>query len=185
MNLGNKIYKYAQDLFLICRSLSGEGVRETLHYIKRLLPDLTIHNVASGTKAFDWEVPNEWNIRNASIKNAQGEKIINFKKHNLHVAGYSEPVHKNVDLAELKQHLYTLPEQPDAIPYITSYYKKRWGFSMTHRQYENLELGDYTVYIDSNLDRGILNYGDLIIKGREEREIFLSTYICHPSMANN
>ena len=127
MTTGNKIYNYAKDLFPICRSLSGEGVRETLKYIQNILPDLQIKEVKSGTKAFDWEVPDEWNIKDAFVKNSAGEKIIDFKENNLQLVGYSEPIkNKIVNLEELKKHLYTLPDQPEAIPYITSYYKRRY-----------------------------------------------------------
>ena len=186
MTTGNKIYNYAKDLFPICRSLSGEGVRETLKYIQNILPDLQIKEVKSGTKAFDWKVPDEWNIKDAWVKNSAGEKIVDFKENNLHLVGYSEPIkNKIVNLEELKKHLYTLPDQPEAIPYITSYYERRWGFCVNYNQYKELKEDNYEINIDSSLEKGVLNYGELIIKGREDKEIFLSTYVCHPSMGNN
>lgn len=179
------MYKLVKDLFPICRSLTGEGVRETLQYLKRELPKLVIHGVPSGTKAFDWEVPNEWNIHSAYIESEEGVKVIDFSIHNLHVVGYSIPVDKWLTLSELQEHLYSLPDQPDAIPYITSYYAPRWGFCITHNNRLKLKEGRYRVVINSELIPGFLNYGELIIKGKLKEEVLLSTYICHPSMANN
>lgn len=183
--LGDIIYKRCADLFPLCRSLSGEGTRATLAYIKNILPDLQIHNIPTGYKAFDWQVPEEWNIKDAWVKNSKGEKIIDFKKTNLHIVGYSEPVHKKVSLSELSEHLYSLPEKPDAVPYITSYYKRRWGFALTHNQRTGLPDEEYEVFIDSTLASGKIQYADLVIAGETEQEILLSGYICHPSMANN
>lgn len=183
---GKQMYNWARDLFPIARSITGEGVRETLGYIQKLLPELTIKEVASGTKVFDWIIPEEWNIREGFIEDEDGNKIVDFKDHNLHVVGYSEPVDKWLSLVELQEHLYSLPDQPNAIPYITSYYKRRWGFCLTDRQRKSLKDGRYRVYIDTDFkEDGVLNYGELLIPGKSEEEVFLSTYVCHPSMANN
>ena len=184
-SVGTQMYSWANDLFPICRSLTGDGVRETLKFIKEIIPDLKIKEVPSGTKAYDWIVPNEWNIKNAYIENEQGKRIIDFNNNNLHVIGYSEPIDIWLERDELINNLYSLPDQPDAIPYITSYYSRKWGFCLTHKQLESLPKGKYHVVIDSELKPGVMNYGELIINGETKEEIFLSTYICHPSMANN
>ena len=183
--IGQKMWDWANDLFPICRSITGPGVRETLDYLRELLPDLKTHAVPTGTVAFDWTVPDEWEIRDAYIANQAGEKVVDFKKSNLHVMSYSVPVNQWISRAELDLHLYSLPEQPDAIPYATSYYQRRWGFCLTHNERSKLAADRYHVVIDSELKPGVLNYGELIIPGREEKEILLSTYICHPSLANN
>jgi aminopeptidase-like protein len=179
------MYQWASDLFPFCRSLTGNGVRQTLEYIQNLIPDLSIKSVPTGTQAFDWVVPNEWNIENACILNEAGEKIVDFKDSNLHVVGYSEPVDKWVSLEELSEHLHSLPDQPTAIPYVTSYYNRNWGFCVTHEQRKTMNDGQYRVVIKSSLEPGVMNYGELIIPGETSEEIFLSTDICHPSLGNN
>lgn len=182
---GVELYQWAKDLFPICRSLTGEGVRESLRYLQNIVPELTIEEIASGTPVFDWTVPKEWRITNAYIKDASGNKVVDFADNNLHAMGYSTPVNKTLSLAELDKHLFSLPDMPDAIPYVTSYYSEHWGFCLTHRQRESLVEGDYQVVIDSELFDGVLNYGEVIIPGESKEEILLSTYICHPSLANN
>lgn len=184
-NLSQQMYEFAKKIFPFPRSLTGDGVRQTLQAIKELLPDLKIHEIPTGTKVFDWEVPKEWNIKDAYVINSDGLKVIDWHKNNLHVVSYSIPIDTTVTLKELKEHLHSLPDKPNAIPYITSYYRPTWGFCMAHREYQKLRDGNYRVVINSRLETGHLTYGDLIIPGREKKEILLSTYICHPSMANN
>ncbi len=181
---GEKILALAKTLFPICRSITGDGVRQTLKILSQEIP-LEIHEVPTGTKVCDWSIPKEWNIRSAFIANEKGEIIVDFKNHNLHIVSYSIPVDKWLTLSELEEHLYSLPEQPNAIPYVTSYYKERWGFCLTHEQRSKLQEGNYHVFIDSDLKEGYLSYGEYFIKGQSDEEVFLSTYICHPSMANN
>jgi aminopeptidase-like protein len=182
---GASMFELAQELWPLNRSLTGAGNRETLAILKRDFPELVIHEVPSGTEAFDWTVPDEWAIRAGWIKAPSGEVLCDFMENNLHVVGYSEPVHTTIPLAELQEHLYSLPEQPDAIPYVTSYYNRHWGFCLTEEHRAQLEDGDYEVFIDSELSAGSLSYGEIIIQGDEPSEVLLSTYICHPSMANN
>ena len=183
--IGNDIHNFAKQLWPINRSITGEGVRTTLDQIKQHLPDLEIKSVPSGTEVFDWIVPKEWLVKEAYIISPNGEKICDFKVNNLHLLGYSTSFEGNVNLEELKEHLYTLPEQSEAIPYITSYYSERWGFCLSQNQYDQLEDGDYYVRIDAMHFDGVLNYAELIIPGKSQKEVFLSTYVCHPSMANN
>ncbi len=171
-------------LFPICRSITGSGVRETLKILNEYIP-LTIHEVPSGTKVFDWTVPSEWNIADAYIKNSRGERIIDFKANNLHVVNYSTPVHQSMTLAELRPHLHSLPEQPDIIPYKTSYYHPNWGFCLTHNQALGLTDDTYEVVIDSTLAPGNLTYGELFVPGEIEETVLISCYVCHPSMAND
>jgi len=179
------IFVLAKTIFPLNRSLTGNGVRETLRIIKEIIPELKISEVKSGTKAFDWIIPDEWNIESAYIIGPDGKKICDYSENNLHLVGYSEPVSKKIKLQELQLHLYSLPEQPDAIPYVTSYYEDKWGFCLSQNDRNNLVDGDYDVLIKGSKSRGSLTYGDLVLKGRSKKEILFSTYICHPSMANN
>lgn len=183
-NSGPWMHGLMTELFPICRSITGNGVRETLRIIQKHIP-LATFEVPSGTRVFDWNIPKEWNIRDAYILDESGNKIIDFKNNNLHIVGYSIPVDRYVNLAELQEHLYSLEEQPDAIPFVASRYEERWGFCLTHNQRRTLKDGIYRVVIDSDLKDGFLTYGELIIPGSSTEEVFLSTYICHPSMANN
>lgn len=181
---GIEMYNLMKKLYPICRSITGNGVRETLNIIKEYIP-IKIYEVPSGTRFFDWTVPKEWNIKAAYIKNSKNEKIIDFKNSNLHILNYSVPINKKMSLKELKGHLFTLPNYPDWIPYLTSYYKKNWGFCLAHKQYEKLEEDIYEVVIDSTLEDGYLTFGELYIEGSEEDEVLFSSYICHPSLCND
>ena len=181
----NKIWALSKTLWPINRSITGPGSLKTLQIIKKNIPELKIRNVKSGFKAFDWVVPNEWNITEGHIIDPNGKKICNFKDNNLHVIGYSSPIKKNIKLHELQKNLYSLPKQPNAIPYVTSYYKKRWGFCIKDKDRKKLKKGTYKVIIDSKFIKGKLHYGEILIKGKTKKEILISTYICHPSMANN
>jgi len=183
--IGKEIHNLCWQLFNINRSITGNGVRQTLSTLKELIPDLSITEVPTGTSVFDWTIPKEWKVNDAFIISPDGKKICSFKENNLHLVGYSTPIHAKLSLSELQNNLYSLPDQPTAIPYITSYYKERWGFCLTQQQRDGLEDGEYEVFIDSELFDGFLTYGELLIKGKTDREIFISTYICHPSMANN
>ncbi|WP_198553765.1 DUF4910 domain-containing protein [Tenacibaculum sp. Bg11-29] len=185
IEIGDLMYKWATDLFPINRSLTGEGVRETLRYIKNVLPELTVKSIASGEQVFDWEIPNEWNVKDAYIETPQGKKIANFKENNLHLMGYSIPINETVSLDDLQLHLHTIKEMPNAIPYVTSYYNENWGFCISENERLQLKEGDYKIVIDSKLEKGELNYAEIILPGTESKEILISTYICHPSMANN
>jgi aminopeptidase-like protein len=183
-DIGQQMYDLIKELFPICRSITGNGVRETLGILQRHIP-LEIKEVPSGTQVFDWTVPKEWNIRDAYVKNAKGEKIIDFQRSNLHVLNYSIPINKVVSLAELKEHLFTLPDHPDWIPYKTSYYKENWGFCLSHNQFLQLEEGEYEAVIDSSLENGSLTYGELYLPGESEEETLISCHVCHPSLAND
>ena len=182
--VGTEMYQFISKLYPICRSITGNGIRETLNIIKELVP-VDIHEVPTGTRVFDWTVPKEWNIKDAYVLNSKGKKIIDFKKSNLHVLGYSVPIQKKVSLAELKEHLFTLPDQPECIPYRTSYYKETWGFCLSHNQFLSLEDDEYEVFIDSSLEEGYLTYGEYYLKGETEDEVLISCHCCHPSLCND
>lgn len=179
------IFKFAEDIFPINRSLTGNGVRETLTSIKHLIPNLKIHEVSSGTKVYDWVVPEEWNIESAYIIGPNGEKICDYAKNNLHLVGYSIPFDGKISLDELQLHLYSLPEQPEAIPYVTSYYDENWGFCISQNDRNKLVEGEYEVLIKGRKSTGFLNYADVVFEGKSKKEVIFSTYVCHPSMANN
>ncbi|QDW36628.1 DUF4910 domain-containing protein [Bradyrhizobium sp. KBS0727] len=183
-DVGTEILALAARIFPICRSITGNGVRQTLREVGAHI-DLDIHEVATGTPVLDWTIPREWNIRDAWIKNEGGEKIVDFGRSNLHVMSYSVPVQRRMSLAELKKHIYTLPDQPDLIPYRTSYYAENWAFCMPHRQFEALRDETYEVSIDSSLTDGHLTYGEYLHKGETEDEFLLSAHVCHPSLAND
>ena len=180
---GEEMVRFIAEAFPICRSLTGDGVRRTLALIGEQIA-LDVHEVPSGTPVFDWTVPKEWNIRDAWIKDPSGRKVVDFRSCNLHVLNYSVPVHARMPLEKLKEHLFTLPEKPDLIPYRTSYYKESWGFCLSHHQLQGLPAGEYEVLIDSSLEDGSLTYGELFLEGESEREVLLSTHVCHPSLCN-
>ena len=183
-NAGEEIFAFATRIFPICRSITGDGVRRTLKEIRSRLA-LDVHEVPTGTEVFDWTIPREWNIRDAYIKNGVGEKVVDFTQSNLHVMSYSTPVRRCLSLGELKEHVHTLPEHPDLIPYRTSYYSDDWAFCMAHRQLENLQEDAYEVVIDLSLESGSLTYGEYLHKGETDEEFLLSAHICHPSLAND
>jgi aminopeptidase-like protein len=181
---GEEIFAFAARIFPICRSITGDGVRRTLREIGSHLA-LEMREVPTGTEVFDWTIPREWKIRDAYVKNGAGEKVIDFTRSNLHVMSYSIPVRKRLSLGELKDHIHTLPEQPDLIPYRTSYYADDWAFCMAHRQLEKLSEDSYEVVIDSSLESGSLTYGEYLHKGETDEEFLLSAHVCHPSLAND
>ncbi|WP_257935743.1 zinc aminopeptidase, M28 family [Campylobacter lari] len=190
LKLGGGMHALAEKLFPICRSITGEGFRQSLKILDEAMGKdvLQIHSIASGSKVFDWEVPAEWEINDAYIITPNGEKICDFKQNNLHVLNYSIGIDTELDLTNLQEHLYSIEEMPDAIPYVTSYYKKRWGFCIKHQDRIKLKEGKYKVFIDAkHHENGVLNYADLIIPSTQnnKEEILISTYLCHPSMANN
>src|SRR5579859_1421003 len=181
---GEELYALAAKLYPMQRSLTGAGVRETFDLLSEYLP-LRVCEVATGTPAFDWAVPKEWAVSDGYIADEAGKKIISYKTNPLHVMGYSAPIDAVVSLEELQEHLHSLEGQPEAIPYVTSYYKERWGFCLTHTQRNALKKGAYRVYIDSTLKEGSLTYAELVVPGKRTEEILLSTYVCHPSLAND
>ncbi|QMU64030.1 MAG: DUF4910 domain-containing protein [Flavobacteriaceae bacterium] len=182
----NKIEKYFDRLWPINRSLTGKGNRKSLQILSEIIP-LEIKEIPSGSKCFDWTVPPEWNVKEAWIKDEKGNEIINFKENNLHLLGYSEPFESLLTYNELKEHLYTIPHQPDLIPYMTSYYNRRWGFCLSHNEFEKLDKSvKYQIKIDSKFDKnGFMTISDLILRGKTDEEVLFTTYICHPSLANN
>jgi aminopeptidase-like protein len=181
---GAELHTFASKLYPICRSITGQGVRKTLELIGRRLP-LVIHEVPTGRRVFDWEVPLEWNIEDAWIKDPDGRKVVDFRAHNLHVVSYSEPAHAKVNFTDLLPRLHSLPGRPDWIPYRTTYYRRQWGFCMPHADLERLGPGNYEVRVEASLAKGSLTYGEFILPGRTKREILLFTHVCHPSLAND
>ncbi len=182
--LGNRLHAFVSELYPVCSSITGNGLREIIRRIGQRIP-LQIHEVPTGTQVFDWTVPREWNIRDAYVRNSRGEKIIDFKKSNLHVVNYSIPVNTKLSLQELKQHLHALPEHPDWIPYRTSYYRETWGFCLTQRQLDSLPEDEYEVVIDSSLEDGSLTYAECLVPGASKEEILISCHACHPSLCND
>jgi aminopeptidase-like protein len=183
-DIGAEIYALAAEIYPICRSITGDGVRQTLAQLKAHAP-IETREVRSGTPVLDWTVPKEWNIADAYIANAAGERVVDFRKHNLHVLNYATPVRTRMKLAELRKHIFTLPEQPDLIPYRTSYYAERWGFCMSHSALMALPEGEYDAVIESRLEDGSLTYGEIAHQGESEDEVLLCAHICHPSLAND
>ena len=184
-DIGDRLYEFASAIYPICRSITGNGVRETLRHVKKIV-DIDIHEVPSGTTAFDWKVPREWNVRDAYIKDPTGRKVVDFKVHNLHLLNYSIPVSTKLPLSELKKHIYTMPDQPTLIPYRTSYYKDNWGFCMAHNELQKLADGMYEVFVDSDHnDNGSLSYGEYFHQGETDDEFLFSSHVCHPSLAND
>ena len=181
---GAEMHRLATELYPICRSITGMGVRKTLQIVQRSVP-LRIHEVSTGTKVFDWEVPREWNIRDAYIADSAGKRVVDFNDHNLHVLNYSTPVRTKVSRKELGEHVFTLPDKPDLIPYKTSYYRENWGFCMSQRQWDAMTDGEYEAVIDSSLEAGSLTYGELFLPGDSDEEFLFSTHVCHPSLAND
>ena len=183
---GKKMHDLAKELWPISRSLTGEGNRKTLKILKKVCKNLKIFEINSDTKVFDWKIPNEWVARKAWIKDSKGKKILDFTKNNLHLMGYSIPVHKKINFKELKKKIHTLKNKPNAIPYVTSYYNKDWGFSLSFNDFKKLDKKEtYEVLIDTELKKGSLTFGEILIPGKTKKEILISTNICHPSMANN
>lgn len=180
----DSLYDLVEELYPICRSITGDGVRKSLQIIRKQIP-LEVHEIPTGTEVFDWTIPKEWNIRDAWIKDSDGRKIVDFQNSNLHVLNYSIPVDKEITFSELKEHLYTLPDQPDLIPYRTSYYNEQWGFCLSHNQLREMQDEKYHVCIDSTLENGSMTYGELFIKGKSTGEVLISCHICHPSLGND
>jgi aminopeptidase-like protein len=181
---GEEMLELVERLYPICRSLTGDGVRETLEIVSERIP-LQVREVPTGTPVLDWTVPREWNIRDAWIESPAGERVVDFRQSNLHVVGYSVPVRARLTLADLREHLHTLPDRPAWIPYRTSYWKETWGFCLSHDRLASLEEGEYEVCIESSLEDGHLTYGELVVPGETDEEVLISTHVCHPSLAND
>jgi aminopeptidase-like protein len=185
MTVGEELYKLVAELYPICRSITGDGVRRTLEMVDREIGGLEVSEVPTGTQVLDWTVPREWNVRDAWVADPAGRKVIDFQASNLHLVSYSVPVRATVSLAELKEHLFTLPDQPDWVPYRTSYYAERWGFCASQRLVDSLPQGDYQVCVDSTLADGHLTYGERLVEGETQDEVLVSCHVCHPSLAND
>ncbi len=181
---GQRMYEFIRKLYPLCRSITGDGLRASLAQIQELIP-ITLQEVPTGTRVFDWTIPREWNIRDAYVKDGTGRRIIDFRECNLHVMNYSVPVRRTMPLEELKKHLFTLPDRPDWIPYRTSYYNEHWGFCLSHRQMLELPEGSYEVCIDSSLADGSLTYGEFYLPGDSPEEVLFSCHCCHPSLCND
>lgn len=181
---GREIHAFATEAYPICRSITGDGVRQTLSLLNAIAP-LEVHEVPSGTPVFDWNVPREWNVREAWIKDPNGNRVVDFADHNLHLLGYSVPTAQTMPLADLQEHLYSLPEKPSVIPYRTSYYKDRWGFCLSHETREGLPEGNYEVFVDTTLEDGHLSYGEVFLPGETDETVLISAHVCHPSLAND
>ena len=184
VDVGDEIYRVIRELYPLCRSITGNGVRETLSIIKKQIP-LQIHEIPTGTQVLDWTVPREWNISDAYVKDSRGDRVIDFQTSNLHVVNYSVPIKRRMSLAELRSHLFTLPDHPDWIPYRTSYYQENWGFCLSHKNLMEMQDGEYEVCIDSSLEPGFLTYGEYVLPGQSSDEVLLSCHICHPSLCND
>ncbi len=183
-SLEQEVSAYLSSLYPICRSITGDGVRQTLQLLAEIVP-LSVRDVPSGTEVLGWKIPQEWRVREAWVKDPMGKKVIDFAAHNLHLVSYSSPVHQRMSLEQLKPHLHSLPAQPALIPYRTTYYREDWGFCLTQQALEGLSAGTYEVFVDSSLAPGVLNYGELTIAGESEQEVLISTHLCHPSLAND
>jgi aminopeptidase-like protein len=181
---GAELHAFARELYPICRSITGEGIRQTLDLIGERIP-LRKFDVPTGTPVFDWTVPKEWNIRDAYIRDSSGRRVVDFQKSNLHILNYSTPIRAKMTLGQLRPHLFTIPDQPDWIPYRTSYYKEDWGFCISHNQLESMKDGEYEVSIDSSLENGRLTYGECYLPGQSADEVLISCHACHPSLAND
>ena len=185
MTVGEELYKLVAELYPICSSITGDGVRRTLEIVERELGGLAVSEVPTGTQVLDWTVPREWNVRDAWVADAAGRRVIDFQASNLHLVSYSVPVRATIGLAELREHLFTLPDQPDWVPYRTSYYAERWGFCASQRLVDSLPEGDYEVCVDTTLADGHLTYGEHLVEGQTQDEVLISCHVCHPSLAND